>query len=133
MAANGSTCQVSLSELCRLPVSNLRLSAHISAPWTQKRKKKKTKTQQQRASGPKSLAVDIPREARARAVFPSTQSSNVPGALLLFCGLLSLLSCENHTVVCAATLKQKKTRSCLGLCKISLTCPRLLLLLFFFA
>ena len=40
MAANGSTCQVSLSELSRLPVSNLRLSAHISAPWTRKKKKK---------------------------------------------------------------------------------------------
>lgn len=41
---------MSLSELCRLPVSNLRLSAHISAPWTEKKKnlsvKRATKARQ---------------------------------------------------------------------------------------
>lgn len=38
---------MSLSELSRLPVSNLRLSAHISAPWTRKKNvEKATKPRQ---------------------------------------------------------------------------------------
>ena len=56
MAANGSTCQVSLSELSRLPVSNLRLSAHISAPWTRK-KKKKTEKNVEKATKPRQKAT----------------------------------------------------------------------------
>lgn len=45
------TCQVSLSELCRLPVSNRKLSAHISVPWTEK---KISKRQQSFACGSRS-------------------------------------------------------------------------------
>lgn len=73
------------------------------------KKEKKTKMQQQRACRPKSLALDTPREAPARTVFPphrvpmGRSRRLQPRALLLFCGLLRPPSCENHTVVCAAT------------------------------
>lgn len=49
------TCQVSLSELCRLPVSNHKLSAHISVPWTEKKYRKDNKV------SPAGLEVDEPK------------------------------------------------------------------------
>lgn len=93
---------MSLSELCRLPVSNLRLSAHISAPWTRTKKKRKKKEKHRKGNKvlPESLEVDGPRQALSvpcapagRARWPAERNPH-----------RSLHS---------------RTRSCSGLCKIS--------------
>ena len=46
-----------LSELCRLPVSNHKLSAHISVPWTEKKKKNRKDNK----ALPAGLEVDRPK------------------------------------------------------------------------
>lgn len=91
---------MSLSELSRLPVSNLRLSAHISAQWI--RKKKPTKTLQKE-----------PRERTDRGIVLTLRLSTVShcacveaarGCVCLFAGGADL---------CAASLSLVKTASCL--------------------
>lgn len=86
---------MSLSELSRLPVSNLRLSAHISAPWTRKKKKnveKATKPRQKATKwtnrGVALFQVDAVRSQAAEA--PGRwRSRRRPRALCLsVCGLL---------------------------------------------
>lgn len=59
---------MSLSERSRLPVSNLRLSAHISAPWTRKKSQKGNKgSERQKQSGQSEALRCRSRAARSLA------------------------------------------------------------------
>lgn len=60
---------MSLSERSRLPVSNLRLSAHISAPWTRKKKSQKGNkgSERQKQSGQSEALRCRSRAARSLA------------------------------------------------------------------
>lgn len=111
---------MSLSELSRLPVSNLRLSAHISAPWTRK-KKKMSKRQQslvrkQRSGRTEALhcfksTLSARRQQRPRGgggvgggPGPSAWVSAACWGLRAAC---QAPSCENRTV-CLCSRKKKK-------------------------
>lgn len=102
---------MSLSELCRLPVSNLRLSAHISAPWT--RKKNMSKRQQSLTRKPRSgrteafaLLFCFLNSALSAHAGRGLKENRAPAPCRV-CGLqrparCQAPSCENRIVVCAA-------------------------------
>lgn len=110
------TCQVSLSELCRLPVSNHKLSAHISVPWTEKKYRKDNKV------SPAGLEVDEPKLCFSFTLRGSKELEEREGRVGASSGgLRRPLSCQ------AARELQKphqrfcsRKRSCSCLCKISL-------------
>lgn len=108
---------MSLSERSRLPVSNLRLSAHISAPWTRKKSQKGNKGfERQKQSGQsealrcrsctaRSLAD---RELEQRGLAPSLGPAEA-------CVLSGSELWKPHRCLCSTK------RSCSSLCKISST------------
>lgn len=95
---------MSLSELSRLPVSNLRLSAHISAPWT---RKKMSKMQQRLARKHRSGQTEALHCFNASPSVHTGWEVEENRARLCACGLhrpacCQAPSCENRIVVCAA-------------------------------
>lgn len=118
---------MSLSELSRLPVSNLRLSAHISAPWTRKMSKRQQSVSRKKRSG----------QTEALRRFNSTQSAHTgwevkeTRAWLCVRGLhrpacCQPPNCENRTAVCVAESAAARAfaKSAYLLLLLSATCLR---------